>query len=83
MKPPFPYYGGKTRLAADIVRTFPAHGHYVEPFMGSLAVLLAKPPADMETGNGIRGDASKVDGDRVEVLWSNREMAGERQGVLL
>lgn len=24
------------------------------------------------TGNGIRGDRSKTDGDRVEVLWSNR-----------
>lgn len=56
MKPPFPYYGGKTRLAANIVRTFPAHGHYVEPFMGSLAVLLAKPPSDMETVNDLDGD---------------------------
>jgi len=26
------------------------------------------------TGNGIRGDATKTDGDRVEVLWSNRPL---------
>jgi len=51
--PPFTYFGGKTRLAEKIVATFPAHGHYVEPFAGSLAVLLAKPRSRMETVNDI------------------------------
>ena len=31
MKPPMPYYGGKQRIAARIVATFPDHLHYVEP----------------------------------------------------
>jgi DNA adenine methylase len=54
--PPFAYYGGKTRLAKQIVEHFPPHGHYVEPFAGSLAVLLAKPRAGMETVNDADGD---------------------------
>jgi len=51
--PPFAYYGGKTRLAARIAATFPNHGHYCEPFAGSLAVLLAKPAARKETVNDL------------------------------
>ena len=34
----------------------PPHEHYVEPFAGSLAVLLAKPPSPMETVNDISQD---------------------------
>lgn len=52
-RPPFAYYGGKTTLAPRIVELLPAHRHYVEPFGGSLAVLLAKPPALMETVNDL------------------------------
>lgn len=54
--PPFAYFGGKTRLAHQIVDLFPSHEHYVEPFAGSLAVLLAKPRSRMETVNDIDGD---------------------------
>lgn len=56
MMPPFAYYGGKTQLAERIVATLPPHKHYVEPFAGSLAVLLAKPPTTMETVNDLDGD---------------------------
>lgn len=56
MMPPFAYYGGKTRIAERIVPLLPPHGHYVEPFAGSLAVLLAKPPTRHETVNDIDGD---------------------------
>jgi DNA adenine methylase len=54
--PPFAYYGGKTTLAARIVELLPPHAHYVEPFAGSLAVLLAKPRSDMETVNDLDQD---------------------------
>lgn len=54
--PPFAYFGGKTRLAERIVSLLPPHQHYVEPYAGSLAVLLAKPRADMETVNDLDGD---------------------------
>lgn len=71
MKPPFAYYGGKTTLAERIVDNLPQHTHYVEPFAGSLAVLLAKPRSDMETVNDLDGDLMnfwKVLRDRPEDL---------------
>lgn len=56
MRPPFAYYGGKTNLADRIVSLLPEHTHYVEPFAGSLAVLLAKPRSKMETVNDLDQD---------------------------
>jgi DNA adenine methylase len=53
--PPFAYFGGKMSMADRIVALLPPHGHYVEPFAGSLAVLLAKPQADHETVNDLDG----------------------------
>jgi DNA adenine methylase len=52
---PIPYFGAKTRLADTIVSLLPRHGHYVEPFGGSLAVLLAKPRSAAETVNDADG----------------------------
>lgn len=43
MRPPFPYFGGKQKLAAEIAARLPGHSHYVEPFAGSMSVLLARP----------------------------------------
>lgn len=56
MRPPFAYYGGKTSIAERIVALLPSHSHYVEPFAGSLAVLLAKQRSEMETVNDLDGD---------------------------
>jgi DNA adenine methylase len=62
VKPPFAYYGGKQRIATRLVSLMPAHEHYVEPFAGSLSVLLVKPRSPMETVNDL---------DRVLVtFWS-------------
>lgn len=51
------YYGSKTRAAQRIVNLLPDHDAYVEPFCGSLAVLMAKPPSRrFETVNDLDQD---------------------------
>ncbi len=55
-RPPFSYFGGKTNLADRIVSLLPDHLHYVEPYAGSLAVLLAKPALTLETVNDLDSD---------------------------
>jgi DNA adenine methylase len=48
-KAPFPYFGGKTSVADLIWYAFGDPKHYIEPFLGSAAVLLAAPrPASLE-----------------------------------
>lgn len=49
MKAPFPWFGGKRRVASDVWAALGDVQHYVEPFAGSLAVLLERPP--WHTGN--------------------------------
>lgn len=44
LQAPFPYFGGKRRAASRIWRALGDPGGYVEPFAGSAAVLLARPP---------------------------------------
>ena len=43
LKAPFPWFGGKSRAAGIIWPRFGDVDNYVEPFAGSLAVLLARP----------------------------------------
>lgn len=40
---PFPYFGGKSRVASIVWERLGNPSHYLEPFAGSLAVLLARP----------------------------------------
>jgi DNA adenine methylase len=46
LTPPLKWHGGKHYLARKIVDLMPKHLHYVEPFAGGLAVLLARDPED-------------------------------------
>lgn len=51
-----PYFGGKRNLAATIVQEIGEHRVYWELGCGSMAVLLAKPTASMETVVDLHGD---------------------------
>lgn len=52
----FPYPGGKTPYVDDILRHFPTHRRYVEPFGGSASILLNKPESYVEVYNDRDGD---------------------------
>ena len=43
LKSPYPFFGGKSRVAPIIWSAFGDVSNYIEPFAGSLAVLLANP----------------------------------------
>src|ERR1700733_13754003 len=53
VRPPLKWYGGKSYLAEWIVKHFPEHRIYLEPFGGGASVLLNKPPVEVETYNDI------------------------------
>lgn len=54
LKAPFPWFGGKRRAAHLVWPRFGTVRNYVEPFAGSLAVLLARPqPNGTETVNDL------------------------------
>ena len=55
-----PWFGGKRTMGARIVQELGQHTQYVEPFCGSMAVLLAKPEATQETANDLHGDATNL-----------------------
>jgi hypothetical protein len=58
VKAPFPWFGGKSRVAPEVWQRFGDVPNYVEPFAGSLAVLLGRPDkhaAKIETVNDLDG----------------------------
>ncbi len=58
MRPPFGYYGAKTRLARRITGLLPPHRVYVETHAGSAAVLFAKRPSPVEVINDADGEVT-------------------------
>jgi DNA adenine methylase len=54
-RPPITWLGSKARLARRILELFQPHQTFVEVFGGSAALLLAKPPAQVEIYNDIDG----------------------------
>lgn len=54
LKAPFPWFGGKSRVAEMIWQRLGDVNNYIEPFAGSLAVLLRRPhPPRVETLNDL------------------------------
>jgi DNA adenine methylase len=57
LKAPFPWFGGKSRVAPEVWARFGDVANYVEPFFGSGAVLLGRPggASGIETVNDLDG----------------------------
>lgn len=56
MKAIFKYPGSKWSIADWIIKFFPLHHSYIEPFFGSGAVLFNKPRSNIETVNDLDGN---------------------------
>jgi DNA adenine methylase len=55
---PFGWYGGKFSHLDWLLPLLPACHHYCEPFAGSAAVLLNRPPSPVETYNDLDGEVA-------------------------
>jgi DNA adenine methylase len=62
LNPPLKWHGGKHYLAERIVALMPPHTHYVEPYAGGLAVLLAR------DGEGVSEVVNDLNGSLVN-FW--------------
>jgi DNA adenine methylase len=72
---PLKWHGGKSYLAKRIVELMPRHLHYVEPFAGGLAVLMARDPddprlwlADTSSQRGVSEVVNDLDGELIN-FW--------------
>ena len=75
MQLPLKWHGGKYYLASKIVSLMPRHLHYVEPFFGGGAVLLARDPDEPDLwlsskspSNGVSEVANDING-RLINFW--------------
>lgn len=54
------WVGGKSRLAEQIISTFPPHKRYIEPFFGAGWVYFKKEPSDESIINDINSDLTNL-----------------------
>ncbi|MGI0129080.1 MAG: DNA adenine methylase, partial [Thermoplasmata archaeon] len=73
----FGWYGGKFSHLGWLLPLLPSCHHYVEPFGGSAAVLLNRPPAPLETYNDLDGDVTNF----FHVLRTDRDGLIESIGL--
>ncbi len=74
---PFGWYGGKFSHLDWLLPLLPAAHHYCEPFAGSGAVLLNRPPSPVETYNDLDGEVVNF----FRVLREQKETLTEAIGL--
>lgn len=57
LKSPFPWFGGKRRVAAQVWAALGAVDNYIEPFAGSLACLTGEPRGPLLDAGLLEGKA--------------------------
>ncbi len=80
--PPLKWHGGKHYLAKRIIALMPRHLHYVEPYAGGLAVLLARDPenpalmwSDRSSERGVSEVVNDIDGELMN-FWESLRQCG-------
>jgi len=81
MKPLLSYYGGKQRMAQRILKLFPRHSVYVEPFCGGATLLFAKPAPDYSLFDN--NYYKEVLNDKLSILIKFYEVAKTQPDELL
>jgi DNA adenine methylase len=82
MKPPISYYGGKQRMAHNIIPLIPRHAVYVEPFCGGATMLFGKPWPDVTNTDHYREVINDIDGRLVNFYQQLRDNGEELCRVL-
>ena len=77
LRAPFPYFGGKRIIAGDVWERFGAVQNYIEPFAGSMAVLLGR-PHECFPDTGYAETVNDMDGFLCN-FW--RALAADAEGV--
>lgn len=75
IKSPFPYFGGKRKIAATVWKRFGDVSNYVEPFFGSGAVMLERP--EPFEGSETVNDADGLLSNFWRAIKSNPESVAE------
>ena len=75
------YPGSKARLADWIIGHFPEHRSYLEPFLGSGAVLFQKPRSSIETVNDLDGEViNSIAYEEIRNAWHGKSITHRMQG---
>lgn len=87
MKPPFSYYGGKQRIASEIVKVINniPHKIYVEPFCGAATILFAKDwiiPSNRDNYREVINDHNSLIYNFFQILKSDKVEDFERMIAL-
>lgn len=82
LRAPFPYMGGKFKVAKKVWEIFGNVRYYIEPFCGSAAVLLARPKSHIESTTRLNETLNDKDGFIINVWRSIRNNPNQVIGYL-